>query len=145
MFSSQQSKAKDFRKYCCSVLFPHVRQQLANKMEEDHQRTITRMQEDHQLAIEEHEQAVVLYRIQAIQCENVALQAQRDVYQTQLQRCEDIITHLREHYVDQERDPGEDNIIIIVQKHSTPANYKYHNLSYYIARIQLRKRYLKLR
>ena len=62
-------------------------------MEEDHQQTITGMQEDHHLAIEEHEQAVALLnhdlreqdnRIQAIQYENVALQAQRDVYQTQL-------------------------------------------------------------
>ena len=35
VFSSQQPKAKDFRRYCCNVLFPHVRQQLRNKMKED--------------------------------------------------------------------------------------------------------------
>ena len=35
VFSSQQLKAKDFRRYCCNVLFPHVRQQLTNKMKED--------------------------------------------------------------------------------------------------------------
>ena len=35
VFSSQQPKAKDFRRYCCNVLFPHVRQQLTNKMKED--------------------------------------------------------------------------------------------------------------
>ena len=35
VFSSQQPKAKDFRRYCCIVLFPHVRQQLTNKMKED--------------------------------------------------------------------------------------------------------------
>ena len=57
-------------------------------------------------------------QIQAIQYKNVALQAQGDVYQTQLQRCEDTITHLRERYVDHARDPGKDNIIIIVQKHN---------------------------
>ena len=28
LFSSQQSKAKDFRKHCCNVMFPHIRQQL---------------------------------------------------------------------------------------------------------------------
>ena len=39
-------------------------------------------------------------QIQAIQHENVALQAQRDVCQTQLQRCEITITHHRTHYVD---------------------------------------------
>ena len=41
--------------------------------------------------------------------------------------------------------PGKDNIIIIIQKHTIPANDKYDDLSYYVARIQRRKRYVKLR
>ena len=41
--------------------------------------------------------------------------------------------------------PSKDNIIIIVQKLTKPANNKYHDLPYYIARIQRRKRYVKLR
>ena len=32
LFSSQQPKAKDFRRHYCNVLFPHVWQQLLNKM-----------------------------------------------------------------------------------------------------------------
>ena len=40
VFSSQQPKAKDFRRYCCNVLFPHVRQQLTNKIQEEHQQAI---------------------------------------------------------------------------------------------------------
>ena len=56
-------------------------------------------------------------QIQAIKYENIALQAQRDVYQAELQRCQDTVTHLRTRYVDQWRDPGKDNIIIIVRKH----------------------------
>ena len=40
VFSSQQPKAKDFRRHCCNVLFPHVRQQLPNKMKENHQQAI---------------------------------------------------------------------------------------------------------
>ena len=36
LFSSQQPKAKDFRRHCCSVFFPHVQQQFTNKMKEDH-------------------------------------------------------------------------------------------------------------
>ena len=40
VFSSQQPKAKDFRRHCCNVLFPHVQQYLANKMKEDHQQAI---------------------------------------------------------------------------------------------------------
>ena len=43
------------------------------------------------------------------------------------------------------RDPDKDNIIIIVRKHTTSANDKYHDWPYYVARIQQRKRYVKLR
>ena len=43
------------------------------------------------------------------------------------------------------RGPGKDNIIIIVRKYTTSANDKYHDLPYYIARIERRKRYVKLR
>ena len=43
------------------------------------------------------------------------------------------------------RDPGKDTIIILVRKHTTSANDKYHDLPYYVARIQRRKRYVKLR
>ena len=75
----------------------------------------------------------------------MALQAQRDVYQSQLQNCQDAITHLKSRYVPHARDPGKKNIIIIVQKHTTPATNKYHNLPYYVARMQRCKRYVKLR
>ena len=51
VFSSQQPKAKDFRRHCCNVLFPHFRQQLTHKI-----------QEKHQQAIEEKD-----YQIQALQ------------------------------------------------------------------------------
>ena len=49
------------------------------------------------------------------------------------------------HSVDHARDPGKDNIIIIVRKYTTSANDKFRDLQYYIARIQRRKRYVKLR
>ena len=38
LFSSQQLKSKDFRRRCCNVLFPHIRQQLTSK---DHRLVIT--------------------------------------------------------------------------------------------------------
>ena len=111
------------------------------------------MKEEHQQAIEEKDATVALLnddlknrdnQMQAIQYKNVALQAQRDVYQAELQKCQDIITHLKTRYVPHARDPCKDNIIIIVQKHTTSANDKYHDLPYYVARIR-RKRYVKLR
>ena len=40
LFSSQQPKAKDLKRYCCNVLFPHAQQQLRNKMKEEHQKAI---------------------------------------------------------------------------------------------------------
>ena len=67
-------------------------------------------------------------RIQAIQYENVTLQAQKDVYQAELQKCQDTITHLKTRYVPHARDPGKDNIII-VRKHTTPVNDNFHELS----------------
>ena len=86
VFSSQQPKAKDFRKHCGNKLFPYVRQQLTNKMKEDHQQ-----------AIEEKDAAIALLNDDHKNCEHdhVALQAQRDVYKDQLQICQDIITHLK--------------------------------------------------
>ena len=56
-------------------------------------------------------------QMQVIQYENVALQAERDVYQAQLQRCQDTIIQLRTRYVDHARDLVKDDIIIIVRKH----------------------------
>ena len=147
VFSSQQPKAKDFRRHCCNVLLPHVREQLAKKKK-------NKMKEHHEQAIEEKDAVITLMnddlqdrdnQIQAIKYENVALQAKRDVYQAELQRCQDIITHLKTHYVPHARYSSKDNIIIIVWKHAKPANDKYHGLPYYIATIQRHKRYVKLR
>ena len=41
VFSSQQLEPKDFRKHGCNVLFPHVWQEVTNKMKEDHQDPVT--------------------------------------------------------------------------------------------------------
>ena len=104
LFSSQQPKAKDLRRHCCNVLFPHVRQQLSDKshaMEiEDLTGRIQALEgtnEAHQQAIEEKDAIIALINddLQNREYEHVALQAQRNVYQVQLQRCQDTIIHLR--------------------------------------------------
>ena len=77
--------------------------------------------------------------------DNVALQAQRDVYKEQLQKHQDTTTRLMTRYVRNAKNPGKDNIIIIAWKHTTSVNDKYHDLPYCLARIQRRKRYVKLR
>ena len=114
-----------------------------------HQKGIEKIQEEHQQAIKEKDAALALFtddlrgrdnHIQAIQYENVEMETQRDVYQVELQRCQDTITHLKTRCFPHARDPGKGNIIIIVRKHTTPAKDKYHDLPYYVARIQRRKR-----
>ena len=124
-------------------MFPQIPQQLANKMKEDHQQAIEK--KDAALALLTKDLQDRENQIQAIQYENVALQVQRVVCQAQLQRSQDTIIHLKTSYVDHARDPDKDNIIIIVRKHTMPANDKFYDLPYYVARIQRHKRYVKLR
>ena len=99
--------------FSCNVISPRIRQQLMNKMKEDYQQ-----------AIEEKDAAIALLSddLRNRKYENAVLQAQRDVYQTQLQRCQDTIIHLRTRYMDHARVSGKDNIIIILRKHTRPAN-----------------------
>ena len=136
VFSSKQPKAKEFRRHCCNVLFPHFWQQLTNKMKEGHQQ-----------AIEERDAAITLLNdnLQKREYENVALQAQKDVYQVELKECQDTITHLKTYYVLHAGDSSKGNIIIIVRKHTTSTSDTIYDLPYYLARIQRRKRYVKLR
>ena len=75
LFSSQQPMAKDFRRHCCNVIFRQIRQRLTNKTKEEHQPQILRLNEDHQQAVEEKDAA-----LKNREYENVALQAQRDVF-----------------------------------------------------------------
>ena len=107
LFSSQQPRAKDFRRHCCNLLFPHVRQQLSDKShameiedltnrvqaleftnEEErqaHQQQVLRLNENHQQTIAEEDATIELLNddLKNREYENVALQAQKDVYQAQ--------------------------------------------------------------
>ena len=118
-FSSQQPKAKDFRKHCSNVLFPHVQQQLTSKMKEDHQQ-----------AVEEKDAAIPFFSddLKNREHDNVALQSQRDVYKDQLQKCQDITTHLRTRYVDHAKDPGKDNIVMIIEKNTDPRKMSFMSI-----------------
>ena len=66
----------------------------------------------------------------------MALQAQRDIYKDQLQKCQDIITHLRTRHVPHAKDPGKGNIVMIIEKNTTPKEDEFYEYPYYIARIQ---------
>ena len=64
---------------------------------EKHEQQILRLNEDHQQTIEEKDTTIALLNddLKNREHDNVALQAQRDVYKDQLQKCQDIITHLK--------------------------------------------------
>ena len=108
---------------------------------------IEEIQEKHRQAIIEKDAAIALLnddlknrdkQIQAIQHQNVALQAQRDVYKDQLQKCQDIITHLKTSHVPHAKDPGKNNIVMIIEKNTAPEEDEFYEYLYYIARIQRR-------
>ena len=48
---------------------------------------------------------------------NVALQAQRDVHQAELQKCQDTITHLKTRYVPHARNPGKTTLSRCTEAH----------------------------
>ena len=66
------------------------------------------------------------------------MQAQKDVYKDQLQKSQDIIAHPRTRYVDHAKDPGKDNIVMIIEKKAALEEDEFYEYPYYIARIQWR-------
>ena len=64
--------------------------------------------------------------------DSVSLQAQRDIYKEQLQKCQDIITHLKTRYVLHAKDPGKDYIVMIIEKNTTPEKDEFYEYPYYI-------------
>ena len=115
LFGSQQPLAKRFRKHCCNVMFPHIRKQLVDKMQEDHQK-----------AIEEQDT-----RIQAIEYENVGLQGEiRNARRT----ITDLIANC---HVPQSG--AIDTVLVVVEKNAdedTKEHEKAKNFDKYILRCQ---------
>ena len=90
------------------------------------------MKEDHEQAIEEKGAAIALLNddLKNREYENVALQAQRDVYQAQAR---DRIINL---HVPRAKDEGKDNIVMIIEKNTAPKEDEFYEYPYYIVRIQ---------
>ena len=69
----------------------------------------------------------------------MALQAQKDVYQAQLQRCQDQTCDLIiNRHVPRVNDPGKDNTVMIIEKNTILEEDEFYEYPYYIARIQRR-------
>ena len=99
------------------------------------------MKQNYQEAIEEKNAALALLNddLKNRENENVVLQAQRDVYQAQLQKCQDQIGDLIiNRHVPLANDPGKDNIVMIIEKNTVPEEDEFYECPYYIVRIQRR-------
>ena len=127
----KRDEAKPFTRWAVETVLPREVRKLAS-------------------VIEEKDAALALLNDDLKNCEygNVALQAQRDVYQAQLQKYQDTVIHLRTRYLDHARDSGKDNIITL------SSLYRNRNclqtISFMICHIMLRgyndiKGYVKLR
>ena len=55
VFSSQQPKAKDFRRYCCNVMFPQIWRQLSDKSHAMEIEDLTRRVQALELTNEAHQ------------------------------------------------------------------------------------------
>ena len=102
---------------------------------------IEEIQEKHLQAIEQKDAALALLNddLQNCEYENVALQAQSDVYQAQLEKCQDQIRDLIiNRHVPHANDPGRDNIVMIIEKNTAPEEDEFYEYPYYIVRIQRR-------
>ena len=62
----------------------------------------------------------------------------RSLYKEQLQKCQDIIGRLKKRYVPRAKDPGKDNIVMIIEKNTTPEEDEFYEYPYEISRIQRR-------
>ena len=69
-------------------------------------------------AIEEKDAALALLNDDLKNCEyeNVALQIHSNVYQVQLQKCQDSITHLKTRHVDHRRDSSKEKLSSLYKK-----------------------------
>lgn len=95
---------------------------------------IEEIQEEHQETIQEWES-----RIQATQYENIALQAQRNVCQAQLQSYQDQLHDLLiSRHVPCANDTSKDKTVMIKRKSNTSAEDEFHEYPYYIAKVQKR-------
>ena len=126
IIKSQKDKGKALKKYILKDMVPRG---FDARLEE--------IQEKYRQAIEKKDVTIALLNddLDNREYENVALEAQRDVYKDQLQKCQDIITHLKTHSVDHAKDPGKDNIVMITEN-TAPQEDGFYEYPYYIVRIQ---------
>ena len=116
LFSSQQLLVKAFRKHCCKVIFPHIRQKLPDKMKEEKEAALALLNDElqdrgNQLALISDEMAKSQRKILKLK-QNIA------VLQVAVERLKRrVVPHLE--------DTRKDNGITIIQKNNGDPEYPY--------------------
>ena len=109
-------------------MFLYIWQQLLNRVIEEKEAA---------LALLNTELTELDCRIQKMEFDIVALQAQKDAYESQLQKCQDRTQDLmRNRHVPKAEHRGLNTIFMIIEKKSTPEQDEFYEYPYYIARIQ---------
>ena len=126
LFSSQQPLAKSFRKHCCNVMFPHIRQQMIGRVMEEKEAV---------LALSNDELTDQDNQIQAIQYKNVELQGKVRAKDHQIERCENRIQDLiANRHVPRS---GDIDTVLVVEKNEEHGKAERH--LYYMVRCQKRR------
>ena len=111
------------------------------KVIQEHQKAIE--EKDTQLALlnddltESHQRATELQElVRQLDYNNMGLQGEIRAKDQEIARRETECVRLRERYVDHCQDPGKDNVVIIIRKHTGEEDDDRCEYPYYIARIQ---------
>lgn len=128
--NSKKPRGRELKQWVLNEIIPRG----LNKMIEERQQAIEAR--DQQLALLNGDLTEVQGQVRQLEFDNVGLQGE-------IRAKDQEIATLYNRHVPNAQDPGKDNIVLIVRKHTN--NDKYQHLPYYCARIQKRKRYIKLR
>ena len=124
------------------MVFPQIRQQLTNKIKKDHQQAIEEIQGQHQQAIREKDAAIALLNDDLQGCDNQNKPSSTIMWHCKYKEMcirtsyKNIITHLKTRHVPHAKDPGKENIVMIIEKNTSPEEDEFYDYPYYIARIQ---------
>ena len=130
---SRKDKGKELKEWIMRDIIPRGLNDKIKEITQEKQQAIEDNNRQHQLTITQFQENLHQSnnQLQAITYQNQDL-----VHEIQ---------ELRQRYVAPLMNSRKNNIIIIIRKHTISDNDKYHHYPYYIARIQKRKRYIKLR
>ena len=115
-FSSQQLKAKAFRRYCCNELFPRVRKLIVDKMIEKKQRSID--EKDMQIALLDDDLTESQDLVRQLEFSNTGMQGEIRAKDQQ-------IAHLQQQYVPLLEDESKNYGMTIIAKNDESAGYPF--------------------